>query len=92
MDSKYPKGYLNYYISMFTANFETASIENYTVFTDLYIQMQGKKEFADLKTEIITIRKNQDFESYLKIVNYSTVTDFARFLGWSTLQPRNTAI
>ena len=24
--------------------------------------------------------------------NYSTVTDFARFLGWSTLQPRITAM
>jgi hypothetical protein len=24
--------------------------------------------------------------------NYSTVTDFARFLGWSTLHPRSTAI
>jgi hypothetical protein len=23
---------------------------------------------------------------------YSTVTDFAKFLGWSTLQPLNTAI
>jgi hypothetical protein len=23
---------------------------------------------------------------------YSTVTDFAKFLGWSTLQPRITAI
>ena len=24
--------------------------------------------------------------------NYSTVTDFARFLGWSTSQPRRTAM
>ena len=27
-----------------------------------------------------------------KVYFYSTVTDFARFLGWSTLQPRITAI
>lgn len=25
-------------------------------------------------------------------ISYSTVTDFARFLGWSTLQPRITAM
>lgn len=26
------------------------------------------------------------------VENYSTVTDFARFLGWSTLHPRKIAI
>ena len=28
----------------------------------------------------------------LSCLYYSTVTDFAKFLGWSTLQPRCTAI
>lgn len=27
-------------------------------------------------------------ESETTFYNYSTVTDFAKFLGWSTLQPR----
>jgi hypothetical protein len=29
---------------------------------------------------------------FIQIVSYSTVTLLARFLGWSTLQPRITAI
>ena len=37
--------------------------------------------------------KNPAFYNYFtKILHYSTVTDFARFLGWSILQPLITAI
>ncbi len=38
--------------------------------------------------------KNKVFKLKVKKneVGYSTVTDLAKFLGWSTLQPRNTAM
>jgi hypothetical protein len=29
---------------------------------------------------------------FSRTITYSTVTDFARFLGWSTSQPRRTAM
>jgi hypothetical protein len=32
------------------------------------------------------------YEEIIITCFYSTVTDFARFLGWSTLHPLNTAI
>ena len=30
--------------------------------------------------------------NHFALIFYSTVTDFAKFLGWSTLQPRKTAM
>ncbi len=78
LEEKYPKGYLNHYLAMFTANFNTPSIDNYQVYTNLYIQMEGIKEFNNLKTEIKNIRKNNDLNLYLKIINYSEIENFGK--------------
>jgi len=43
----------------------------------------------NLKTAKISL-SGSNIMFYLK--NYSTVTDFAKFLGWSTLQPLITAM
>lgn len=76
LELKYPKGYLNHYLAMFTANFDKPSIENYHIYTDLYIQMEGKKEFSDLRTEIVKIQNNNDLPLYLKLINYSGIENF----------------
>lgn len=69
LEAKYPKGYLNHYLSMFAANIGKSSKENYRMFTDLYIQLEGKKEFIDLKAELERIKKNDDLFLYLKFAN-----------------------
>ena len=69
LEEKYPKGYLNHYLSMFAANIGKPSKENYRMFTDLYIQLEGKKEFIDLKAELERIKKNDDLFLYLKFAN-----------------------
>lgn len=69
LDEKYPKGYLNHYIAMFATQFDVPSIENFKTFTDLYIQMESKKEFVDLKAELKNIKKNNDLNLYLKYAN-----------------------
>ena len=70
LEVKYPKGYLNHYLAMFTSQFDKPTIENYKMYTDLYLQMQSKKEFAEVQKEVKSIKANNDLDSYLKIANY----------------------
>lgn len=76
LDEKYPKGYLNHYIAMFAAQFDKPSINNFKIYTDLYIQMESKKEFVDLKNELKNIKKNNDLNLYLKYTNRFEIVDF----------------
>ncbi len=76
LEEKYPKGYLNHYLAMFASQFDKPTIDNYKVYTDLYIQMESKKEFEDLKTEIKHIQKNNDLKSFVKIANYYGIVNF----------------
>jgi hypothetical protein len=70
LEVKYPKGYLNHYLAMFSSQFDKPTIENYKMYTDLYLQMQSKKEFAEVQKEVKSIKANNDLDSYLKIANY----------------------
>jgi len=76
MEDKYPKAYFNYYIRLFCQNFETVSKENFTLYTDLYLQIEGKKGMAGLKEEIKIIQKNNDFNNLLKLVNLNPIKGF----------------
>lgn len=76
LEIKYPKGYLNHYLAMFSAQFDKPTIENYNVYTDLYIQMEGKDEFIDLKKELKNIKMNNDLDAYLKVANYFEIEHF----------------
>lgn len=76
LDEKYPKGYLNHYITMFASQFDKPSTDNFMIYTDLYIQMEGKKEFEGLKNEIKNIKKNNDLNLYLKFANVYEMVDF----------------
>ncbi|MDD4745752.1 MAG: hypothetical protein RBR35_04545 [Salinivirgaceae bacterium] len=76
LDEKYPKGYLNHYISMFTSQFSKPTIDNFKIYTDLYIQMESKKEFIDLKNELKNIKKNNDLSLYLKFANRFEIIGF----------------
>lgn len=76
LETKYPKGYLNHYLALFAANIGKPSKENYRMFTDLYIQLEGKKEFIDLKTELERVKKNDDLYLYLKFANRFELENF----------------
>lgn len=76
LETKYPKGYLNHYLALFAANIGKPSKENYRMFTDLYIQLEGKKEFIDLKAELERIKKNDDLFLYLKLANRFELENF----------------
>lgn len=78
MEEKYPKGYFNHYLAMFSAHFNQLNSDNYKVYTNLYIQLEGKKEFEALKEEIRKIKANKDLDSYVKIANYSEIPNFGR--------------
>jgi len=78
LDTNYPKGYLNHYLTMFNAHFKVASIENYLMYTNLYIQLEGEKEFLEVKAEIKTLQKNNDLDLYIKIVNYLGFENFGK--------------
>lgn len=76
LDDKYPKGYLNHYIAMFVSQFDTPSVDNFTVYTDLYIQMEGRKEFDALRAELKRIKANDDLRLYLKFANKYPIANF----------------
>jgi hypothetical protein len=76
LEEKYPKGYLNHYLAMFASQFDKPSIDNFRMYTDLYIQMESKKEFSDLKNELKNIKKNNDLNLYLKYANDIEIANF----------------
>ena len=78
LEERYPKGYFNHYLALFALHFDQLNIGTYTIYTNLYIQLEGKKEFDALKEEIKTIKANKDVDSYVKIANYSEIPNFGR--------------
>jgi len=78
LESNYPKAYLNHFFAMFTSNFSIASNENYHIYIDLYLQLEGEKEFLGVKEEIKALRKNNDLDLYIKIVNYFGFENFGK--------------
>ncbi|TSJ47941.1 hypothetical protein [Fluviicola chungangensis] len=70
LEELYPKGYFNHYLAIFSAHFNQMNTDNYKVYTNLYIQLEGKKEFEGLKEELKKIKANKDLDSYVKIANY----------------------
>ncbi|WP_430401760.1 hypothetical protein [Fluviicola sp.] len=78
LEEKYPKGYLNHYLALFSTHFDQLNSGSYKVYTNLYIQLEGKKEFELLKEEIKKIKANKDVDSYVKIANYSELPNFGR--------------
>lgn len=77
LEETYPKGYFNHYLAMFSAHFNQWNADNYKVYTNLYIQLEGKKEFAALKEELKKIKANKDLDAYVKIANYR-ILNFGR--------------
>ncbi|MDF3026087.1 MAG: hypothetical protein K0S23_394 [Fluviicola sp.] len=78
LEETYPKGYFNHYLALFSAHFDQLNSGSYKVYTNLYIQLEGKKEFELLKEEIKKIKANKDIDSYVKIANYSGLPNFGR--------------
>ncbi len=76
IEQKYPKGYFAHYFTMFTKLFDSFKPDNYFVYTNLYLQMQNKKEFENLKAEVKTATKNNDLNLYLKFANSFNVSGF----------------
>jgi hypothetical protein len=77
LEETYPKGYFNHYLSMFSAHFSQLNADNYKIYTNLYIQLEGKKEFELLKEELKKIKANKDLDAYVKIANYK-ILNFGR--------------
>ena len=64
------------------------------VSNDIYKIIKGKN---DLDINGVNVRKfnnyiNKKRQNKTYLLDYSTVTDLAKFLGWSTLHPRCSAI
>ena len=78
LEEIYPKGYFNHYLAMFSAHFDQLNTGSYKTYTNLYIQLEGRKEFEALKEEIKKIKANKDIDSYVKIANYSELPNFGR--------------
>lgn len=78
LEEKYPKGYFNHYLALFSAHFNQLNVDSYKVYTNLYVQLEGKKELEGLKEELKKIKSNQDVDSYVKIANHSGIPNFGR--------------
>ena len=78
LEETYPKGYFNHYLAMFATHFDQLNTGSYKVYTNLYIQLEGTKEFELLKEELKKIKANKDVDSYVKIANYSELPNFGR--------------
>lgn len=76
LEERYPKGYLNHFIAMFSSQFNKPIKDNFIVFTDLYIQMEGRKEFASLKSEISRIKSQKDEMLYVRFANHYPLPGF----------------
>lgn len=76
LEEKYPKGYLNHYVAMFASVFDKPSVDNFKIYTDLYLQMESKKEFIALKNELANIKKNNDLNLFLKYANDFQLAEF----------------
>ncbi len=70
LEETYPKGYFNHYLSLFSVHFNQLNTDNFRVYTNLYIQLEGKKEFEGLKEELKKIKANKDLDAFVKIANY----------------------
>ena len=57
----------------------------------LYFNNPIKTSIETVKAELTQLVENTGAPKTLRL-DYSTVTDFAKFRGWSTLHPRNTAM
>jgi hypothetical protein len=78
IEEKYPKGYFRHYLVMFFQTFNTPEIERYEIYNDLYIQMESKKEFSGVKSEIKAIKSNKDMDLFLKFANRIGNVNFKR--------------
>ncbi|SFT53018.1 hypothetical protein SAMN05216474_1112 [Lishizhenia tianjinensis] len=76
LEAKYPKAYLNYYLSLFFTHFENVNAENLRMFTDLYLQLTKRKDFPLLQDEVKAIEKNKDAGLVLKYVHSLTQSKF----------------
>jgi hypothetical protein len=77
LEETYPKGYFNHYLSLFSIHFNQLNADNFRVYTNLYIQLEGKKEFEGLKEELKKIKANKDLDAFVKIANYK-IPNFGR--------------
>ncbi|MDX1446489.1 hypothetical protein [Lishizhenia sp.] len=77
IEAKYPKAYLNYYLSLFFTHFAMVNAENLRMFTDLYLQLTKRKDFPLLQEEVKAIEKNKDTGLVLKYIHSLTQSKFA---------------
>lgn len=76
IENTYPKAYLNYFIALFFNHFSAGNKANYTVFTELYLQITKRGTFQLLQDEVKAIQKNKDQQLILKYIHQLTKEPF----------------
>lgn len=78
LEEKYPKGYLSHYLAMFSNTFGIPSNENFKSYLELYIQMESEKELGGVKEELKQIKKNDELNLFLKLINQYELENFGK--------------
>ena len=67
LSEKYPKGYFDHWIAMFSANNSDVIERLISEYADMYKSIEGDEAFSGLKTELQSILKNDDLEEFISI-------------------------
>ncbi len=65
--NKYPEGYIEHYLAMYSVNGESLSDQGFEIQNKMYIECEGKEEFRNLRNEVIKAKQMEDLEWFLKL-------------------------
>lgn len=63
---KYPEGYVEHYLAMYSANRKGLTNQDFETQNKMYIECEGEEEFQNLRTEVINAEKEADLDWFLK--------------------------
>lgn len=67
LDKKYPEQLFSHWIAMLSVNFPEFDTDGVKEQIEMYKELEGEKEFVELKQEITAIINNGDLDKYLEL-------------------------
>ena len=64
---KYPDGYIEHYLAMYSTHREGVSDQDFETQNRLYIECEGKEEFQKLRDEVIEAKQQKDWQWFLRL-------------------------
>jgi hypothetical protein len=72
---KYPEGYINHYLAMYSVNRESLSDQDFEIQNKIYIECEGTEEFQNLRNEVTEAKQMGDLQWFLKLAISYEIND-----------------